>query len=180
MMTPLVSIIIPFQKQNPYLFECLEHLTHLRYKNFEVILLPDEDEHYPSFPFSLTILPTGAVGPAQKRDIGNQKAKGEILAFIDDDAYPASDWLTHALPHFSNEDIAAVTGPAATPPTDTFLQKASGLIYSNRFSSGHCTHRYRAEKLMEVGEQGQAQPGRENGGDGFKNDKGKSFQGAEI
>src|SRR3989338_5220349 len=107
MMTPFVSILIPFRKSTPYLFECLEHITHLHTKNFEVILLPDGVESYSPFPFPLKVIPTGSLGPAQKRDIGAQAAHGDILAFIDDDAYPAADWLTHALSHFLNDDCAA-------------------------------------------------------------------------
>ncbi len=48
----------------------------------------------------ITIIPTGPVGPPLKRDIGAKKAKGEIIAFIDDDAYPRKDWLINAVKNF--------------------------------------------------------------------------------
>ncbi|HBQ20802.1 MAG: hypothetical protein A2Z91_03860 [Deltaproteobacteria bacterium GWA2_38_16] len=149
-MSFFVSIIIPFRKKNPYLEECLHHIEQLTYKDFEVILLPDQSETYPSYSFPLKVIPTGPFGPAQKRDIGNKAAQGTILAFIDDDAYPDPDWLTPAITHFQKIEVAAITGPAATPSSDSFLQKASGLVYSNRFSSGHCTHRYCPQKQMEI------------------------------
>ena len=58
------------------------------------------------------MIPTGKVRPAEKRDRGVRESNGEIVAIIDDDAYPESDWLTNAVRHFENPDIAAVGGPA--------------------------------------------------------------------
>jgi len=87
----LVSIIIAFQKPGDYLWECLAAIKRLHYQNYEVILLPDEPMEGEGE--GITIIPTGPVGPPLKRDIGAREANGEIIAFIDDDAYPQEDWL---------------------------------------------------------------------------------------
>ncbi len=96
----------------------------------------------------MRFIPTGPVNPARKRDIGVKEATGEIIAFIDDDAYPAKDWLRSALVNFTDEEIAAVGGPAVTPPEDSVRQKISGLIYSSFLVSGPYAYRYRARKTI--------------------------------
>lgn len=134
---PHISVLIPFKKSTPYLKECLRHLTTQSEKRFEVILLPDKK--------------TGVLGPAEKRDLGAKKAKGEILAFIDDDAYPSRDWLKKALALFSNRKISAVCGPGVTPPHDNLLQKAGGFVNSLWFGSGGAgTYRFTPQKRRFV------------------------------
>lgn len=127
-----VSVIIPFQAPSDYLRQTLTHLGTLRGPSFEVILLPDgpmEDELSEALGLDVHILPTGPVSPAIKRDEGAAVATGRVLAFIDDDAYPAGDWLEKAVVHFEDETIGAVAGPQVTPPDDGFWQKVSGAIF---------------------------------------------------
>lgn len=69
-------------------------------------------------------------------------AKSDIIAFIDDDAYPKKDWLTHAIRNFRDETVAAVGGPAITAENDNIRQKASGAIYSSKVVSGKFVYRY--------------------------------------
>jgi hypothetical protein len=42
-------------------------------------------------------------------------ARGEILAFLDDDAYPADGWLEAAMARFEDPTVCAVGGPGVTP-----------------------------------------------------------------
>jgi len=138
------SIIIPVQKINDYIFETCNKLKELENKNFEVLIFPDEiEENNEEFEKQLgaKIIPSGKVSPAIKRDMAIQYAKGDILAFIDDDAYPRRDWLKNAVRHFNNSDVAAVGGPAVTPSSDSFWQRVSGAVFLSRISSG-CTERY--------------------------------------
>ncbi len=96
------------------------------------------------------IIPTGPVSPAQKRDESLNYAKGETLAFIDDDAIPRKDWLKKAMNNFNDPQVAAVGGPAITHPGDTVRQKASGRVYQSPLVSGEYTYRYLPKKRMEV------------------------------
>lgn len=77
-------------------------------------------------------------------------AKGEIIAFLDDDAFPQEDWLKNALVNFSDPAVAAVGGPAVTPPEDNFLQKTSGAIYASALVSGNFAYRYIPGRRQEV------------------------------
>ena len=145
---PLISIIVPVKTHNPYLEECIAHCQKLDYPDYEIIVLPDS-------PFSqnwedVTVVPTGRVGPSEKRDKGMKKAKGEILAFLDDDAFPSPDWLKNAARHFQNVEVAAVGGPAVTPPSDTLRQKASGFVYSSFLGGGNHRYRYFPASLRQV------------------------------
>jgi len=79
-----------------------------------------------------------------------EHAQGEILAFIDDDAYPVKDWLKNAVENFKDANVAAVGGPAITPPEDSLPQAASGLVYSSVIVSGNFTYRYLPKKRKEI------------------------------
>lgn len=135
-----VSIIVAVKKDNLYLRECIESCLKLDYPDFEILVLPDNDLilNYPK----TRVIPTGELTPPLKRDMALSQAKGEILAFLDDDAYPDKDWLTKALRHFESPEIAAVGGPAVTPEADSLRQKASGLVYSSYLMSGQYVYRY--------------------------------------
>ncbi len=136
---PIFSIIIPFKAPCAYLEESLPRIFELIERRFEVILLPDEPMAAAGIydrP-GIVILPTGAVSPAVKRDIGAKEARGEFLAFIDDDAYPDPFWLSAALSAFrEHPEAAAVGGPAVTPEDDPFWAKVSGAVFLSRFSGG--------------------------------------------
>lgn len=142
-----VSIVVPFKKDNPYIRECLDHCLALEYPDFEVILLPDETFVSPDP--RVRVIPTGPVGPAEKRDLAIGIATGDVLAFIDDDAYPRSDWLKNAMPLFSDQ-VAAVCGPGVTPPSDRVLQKASGAVFASLLGGGNMTYRYIPGPAREV------------------------------
>lgn len=145
---PFVSIIVPLKAPNDYLKECLEHCSNLEYTDYEILILTDEPatiEHPKT-----RVIPTGPVPPSEKRDIGASEAKGEILAFIDDDAYPEKDWLKYAVRHFEDTEVAGVGGPAVTPSSDNFMQKASGNVLSSFMGGGSYTYRYIPRKLIEV------------------------------
>jgi len=146
--TPLVSILISFREPGPLLSECLAKIGEMDYGNYEVILLPDEEMTWEGE--KVSVVPTGPVGPPRKRDIGSSRAKGDILAFIDDDAYPQEDWLTNGVRRFCDDSIAAVGGPASTPPTDDFRERAGGRVLSCWMVGGVHIYRFIPKMLKEV------------------------------
>ena len=127
---PLVSIVIACPKKSWMLEECLKAIDRQTYRNFETIVLPDEV--------------TGKVRPAEKRNLGIKEARGEIVAFIDDDAYPDAHWLEYAVKYFSEPDVGALGGPAVTPPNDGGMARLGGRVYENIFVSGNYRYRYKA------------------------------------
>ncbi len=143
-----VSIIIPVREINDYIREAIPYHLQLDYANYEILIFPDEasSETFPK----TRIIPSGKVGPAEKRDLALKYAEGEILAFIDDDAYPRQDWLKNAVLHFEDPDVGAVGGPAVTAENDGILRQASGKVYESFLCSGGYTYRYVPGKLMDA------------------------------
>ncbi|MGB9911216.1 MAG: glycosyltransferase [Microgenomates group bacterium] len=139
----LFSIIIPVKEINDYLRkETIPAILSQSEKKFEVIILPDKKTKEKFSDKRIKIIPSWPkIGPADKRDLGAKKAKGEILAFLDDDSYPVKDWLKNALKIFNLKKfnpslIVGVCGPAITPPQDNILQKTSGYVWSTFLGSG--------------------------------------------
>ena len=141
---PLVTIVIACPRRSWMLDECLDAIGQQTYRNFEVIVLPDDGAELSASGFRLSTIATGKVRPAEKRNIGIREAKGEIVAFIDDDAYPEAHWLEYAVKYFGEREIGAVGGPGVTPPGDSFLARMGGRVYDNWLVSGNYRYRYRA------------------------------------
>jgi glycosyltransferase involved in cell wall biosynthesis len=118
---PLFSIIIPVRQETDYLKETLNSLRKQTFKSFEVLVITDKI--------------SGSVSPAVKRNLGAKRSRGQYLAFLDDDSYPSKNWLKNAQKLFT-QNIAALCGPCLTPPHDSDLQKASGLVWSSLLGSG--------------------------------------------
>src|SRR3989344_4525869 len=97
-----VSVVVPVKALSYYLLhENLPELFRQTYKNYEVLVLPNNPSLYDITLLKrykkLRIIPTGKITrPAQKRDIGVKESKGKIIAFLDDDAYPDPNWLENA------------------------------------------------------------------------------------
>ena len=53
---------------------------------------------------------TGARGASGSRNAGVARSHGEIIAFLDDDACAASDWLETLIVHFADPAVAGVGG----------------------------------------------------------------------
>ncbi len=133
--TMKVSIVIPTKEINDYIRESMPKILALDYPDFEILIFPDETS---DVVFEKTaLIPTGKTGPAQKRNMALRYASGDILAFLDDDAYPKKDWLAKAVSHFESSEVAAVGGPAITPESDSFWQKVSGAVFLSKISGGN-------------------------------------------
>lgn len=141
---PKVSIIIPLYIKTPYFFESVEKCLELDYPNFEVLIGVDSQMNVLFKDKRVRIIKTRKkrTGPAEKRDIGIIKAKGDIIAFLDDDSYPEKDWLKKAVYHLKKQKVASVCGPGLTPPADTFFQKMTGAIIGSKFGSGPYYYRF--------------------------------------
>ena len=148
---PLVSIVIACPGPSKMLDECLDAISRQTYRDFDTIVLPDgeagrgkrEEGKEKREEENISVIPTGKVRPAEKRNIGIAAAKGDVVAFIDDDAYPDARWLEYAVRYFSDATVGAVGGPGATPPGDGYLAKAGGRVYDNILVSGNYRYRYK-------------------------------------
>ncbi|HLB51721.1 hypothetical protein A3F07_00815 [candidate division WWE3 bacterium RIFCSPHIGHO2_12_FULL_38_15] len=136
------SIIIPVRSINDHLRENIANLKLLKYEDFEVIILTDNTESYDFGDGRFKLLATGSVGPGEKRNVGANTSTGDILAFLDDDAYPKDDWLNKAYEIFKDKSIYALGAPAITPLNAGFLERCSGRVLESILSSAGTVYRY--------------------------------------
>ncbi len=113
---PSVSVIVNTYNRAASLGILLESLRQLDYDNFEVVVV-----NGPSTDGTATLLDgyagriKRAVCPrrnlSESRNIGLAAAAGELVAFIDDDAYPDPAWLTRIVGAYDADEVAAAGGP---------------------------------------------------------------------
>jgi cellulose synthase/poly-beta-1,6-N-acetylglucosamine synthase-like glycosyltransferase len=72
-----------------------------------------------------------AKGLAIARNRGARESKGEVIAYLDDDAVPERDWLTALLPEFLDPLVGAVAGRilAASTQATPAVRIAGGVLF---------------------------------------------------
>ena len=75
-------------------------------------------------------------GLSRARNAGGRAARGEVVAFIDDDSTPQADWLERLVEPFRDPRVGAVTG------TIQYMQAlGGGRVMSNQVSEQHAARR---------------------------------------
>ena len=121
---PKVSVVVCSYNGGETLDECLSSLGRLNYPNYEVIVVDDGSkdttpEIVLRHPCRCLRVENG--GLSRARNLGISAASGEIVAFIDSDAYADPDWLYYLVTKLENQEAAAVGGPNLSPPQDDFV-----------------------------------------------------------
>ena len=87
--------------------------------------------------------------PSMNRNRGAEKAKGDILVFLDDDAIIDEDYLKQVDAFFNQyPDVDIVGGPQLTPNTDSGFAKYSGYVLSSIFGAWKVSNRYSGKKIV--------------------------------
>ena len=143
-MSNTVAVIIPVRDVNKYLLQSVEITLANTPVDVRIIVLTDHEVERPHVwdGYRVQIMATGPLGPGAKRDFGVRACGSSIVAFLDDDAYPAIGWLGAAMPHFLDPAVCAVGGPGVTPPDDPFWHQVSGAVFAARAGSGGARNRY--------------------------------------
>ncbi len=134
---PFFSIIVPTYNRPDQLTQCLHSLAILDYPRdrFEVIIVDDGSEMSLTDivkPFKqnldIDLIHQSNAGPAAARNRGAINAKGNFLAFTDDDCEPQAQWLkvladyVHKFPH------TMIGGKTINKLTHNIYSKTSQLI----------------------------------------------------
>ena len=133
----LFSIIIPVKSINDYIRETVPYIQALTGYEWELFIIPNNPEDTEWIEDKrITVVDSGRVGPADKRDLGAKRSTGDILVFLDDDSYPESNILEVANEYFTDPSVIVVGGPGITPPSDGFWQKVSSAVFLSKFTGG--------------------------------------------
>lgn len=134
---PFFSIVIPTYNRPERLATCLESLTQLNYPRdrFEVVVVDDGSEPPMDSvvaPFQdqldVTLLRQSNAGPATARNAGAAKARGQYLAFTDDDCQPAPDWLQTLAVRFAETPNCLIGGQTLNTLSDNLYSTASQVL----------------------------------------------------
>jgi glycosyltransferase involved in cell wall biosynthesis len=118
---PSVSVVICAHNAAATLDECLSHACALDYPEFEIIVVDDgsSDEtgdiirRHPG----ADLLPIPHSGLSAARNAGLAAAAGDLIAYLDSDAYPPPEWLYYLVLGLDGPNVGAAGGPNF-PPED--------------------------------------------------------------
>lgn len=154
---PFVSVIIPTARQTGELRKCIESLLSQDYPKdkFEIILVSKNPVRQELL--LITDNPKIAVITGiefeDARNAGALKARGEFLAFVDDDCLIPKNWIGDSVRYLTENNVAVVGGPILPLQHDTFHYRMGGYLFSSPFAVGFASARYRRlAKLRETGE----------------------------
>lgn len=135
------TIIVPSIHVDPLLVRCVEECAKTC-PEAEIIALVDEDAGREQIEHLATVLATGDVTIAAKRNLAASRAGTPYLAFIDSDAYPAAGWLDNAIAWLESEPAyAAVGGPNVSPPVEPRGERYVGLAHQSFLVAGYWAFR---------------------------------------
>ena len=121
---PRMSVVVCSYNGARTIRECLEGLRKLEYPNFEVIVVDDGSQDGTAVianEFGFRVISTEQRGLSHARNTGLAAATGEIVAYLDDDAYPDPHWLTYLAAAFLSTAHAGVGGLNIAPPGDGLI-----------------------------------------------------------
>lgn len=118
---PSVSVVVCSHNGSGTIRDTLDALAGIDYPELETIVIDDGSTDATAAiveEYDVRLIRTENRGLSNARNAGLEAATGEIVAYIDDDAYPDPDWLTYLAAAFMGSPHAAVGGPNITPPED--------------------------------------------------------------
>lgn len=133
----LVSVVIPTRNRPQAVESCLHALAAqtLPWGSFEVIVVDDGSEVPLSLDpsrwaanFDLKLLRQQNTGPAGARNRGVAEARGEFLAFTDDDCLPTPTWLEKLVAALREHPEALVGGSTFNGLKSDILAETSQFI----------------------------------------------------
>jgi GT2 family glycosyltransferase len=121
---PRVSVIVCSRNGARTIRDTLDGLGRLEYPDHEIIVVDDGSTDATAaiareYPVTVISTPNGGLSAA--RNIGLAAATGEIVAYIDDDAWPDPHWLHYLVATLTSGGHAGVGGPNLPPAGDGWI-----------------------------------------------------------
>jgi O-antigen biosynthesis protein len=161
---PKISVIVCTYNGARTLRQCLDGLVALDYPNFEIIVVNDGStdetpviaQNYP-----VRLINQSNKGLSAARNVGLAASDGEIIAYIDDDAFPHRYWLRYLAAAFGRSNHVGMGGPNLPPPGDGLVAECVAAAPGNPLHvllsdelAEHipgCNMAYRKEALIAIG-----------------------------
>ncbi len=118
---PTITVVVCSYNGAATIDTTLNALTKLDYPSFEVIVVNDgstDDTAVIAENYPVKLISTINMGLSSARNTGYQAGTGNIVAYIDDDAYPEREWLRYLALTYMQKDVVAVGGPNYPVPDD--------------------------------------------------------------
>jgi len=115
---PRISVVVCTYNGSRTIRDSLEGLEKVDYPNFETIVVDDgSTDHTADIvgEYDVRLIRTENRGLSNARNEGLAAATGEIIAYLDDDAYPDPHWLKYLGATFAATSHAGVGGPNIAP-----------------------------------------------------------------
>lgn len=141
--SPSFSIVVPTRDRPRKLASCLAALAVLRYPSdrYEVIVVDDgsqADLEAVLAPLrdrmTLSLVAQSSAGPAAARNRGAAAARGEVLAFTDDDCRPDPAWLSSFSTYLAVDPLCGLGGRTINDLVDNRYAAASQLLIDYLFA----------------------------------------------
>jgi GT2 family glycosyltransferase len=116
---PRVSVVVCAFNAQDTIAECLDGLRAVEYPNFEVIVVNDGSTDATgtiAARYPVRLITTPNRGLSNARNTGLEAAQGEIVAYLDSDAFPDPHWLQYLAAAFRDSTFAGIGGPNLAPP----------------------------------------------------------------
>ncbi len=126
---PRISVVVCTYNGSRTLGECLGGIGRLDYPDTEVIVVDDGSTDATATiarEYQVRLISTENGGLSHARNVGLAAATGEIIAYLDDDAYPDPHWLRYLAYTFFSTAHAGVGGPNLVPLDDRAIAQCVG------------------------------------------------------
>jgi GT2 family glycosyltransferase len=139
----LISVIIPVDRPGLDADRAIAAVLAQSHRNLELVLVGAAPPASPDARVRVIVEPDR--NPALRRNRAAELARGEILAFVDDDAFADERWLESALSIFGrNREIIAVGGPDPAPADSPAAELISDMLLATPLiGSGIACHESR-------------------------------------
>jgi GT2 family glycosyltransferase len=161
---PSISVVVCSYNGAATIADCLEGLQRLEYPDCEIIVINDGSTDATARiarSYGVRVISTPNHGLSAARNLGLMAARGEIVAYTDDDARPDPHWLTYLAGVFLKTAHVGVGGPNIAPPGDgpiaDCVANAPGgpvhVLLSDRVAEHipGCNMAFRREALEAIG-----------------------------
>ena len=139
-----LRILRYYQRKRPLL---AEYVRLRDYRPRVTLVAPEApgDLEYPA----LDVLSVDASTPEQRSEVLG-RAEGDIVAFLEEGATPARNWLESSIPFFANEEIAAVVTASMTRGQGSLREQAATAVAESRLGGGSHYFRFTPGNLRFV------------------------------